>query len=122
MSNEDKMFATKEAVERLSNMKEHLPEIIRGSFLEELCTFLAKRIGDGPIVPAGFVLAFMLVVEDARANKDGFTGKPMPQALVGQPAMLYNLVMSLQVPIARAAFGDEFGDLVRDILKEVDEP
>jgi hypothetical protein len=122
MSKEDKAFDTKEAVERLKNMDKHLPALVNNNFMRELCAYLAKRINSEPILPAGFVIAYLLVVDDAVKNRDGFTGEPMPHALTGQPPMLYSIVMRLQEPIARAAFGEEFGDLVRDMLKEVDEP
>lgn len=121
MSDQNKEFDTKEAVERLKHIGTHLPEFSCNTFIEELCEYLAKRIADGPILPVGFVMAYLLVIEDARVGKDGFTGAPMPHRLTGQPPILYDIIMKLQEPIARAAFGDEFGDLVRAQLKTIEE-
>jgi hypothetical protein len=109
---EEKTFPTVEACEKLKDAEKHIP-LFRGSrFMGDFCAYLGERLAGSPIAPIGFVTAYLLVVEDAKSGKDGFTGNPMPVSLTGQPPMLYNLLMSFQTQIAEAVFGAEFGDLV----------
>lgn len=108
---EEKEFETREAVERLKDIGKWMPEL-RDQFTTGFCAFVGRRIGEGPIYPTGYILAFTLALADAKCGTDGFTGKPVPRELSGQHPMVYNLVWKMKVFVARATFGDEFADLV----------
>jgi hypothetical protein len=54
-------------------------ECLKNSFSSynyEKCQYLAKsRILDKDLVPMGFYMAWMLIINDVRTGTDGFTGK-----------------------------------------------
>lgn len=117
---EEQTFSTVEACAKLKEAYKYIPLFEGSRFMGDFCAYLSERLEGDPIVPAGFVMAFLLVVEDAKVGKDGFTGNPMPASLTGQPPMLYNALMGFQTQVARAAFGEEFGTLVAKELEKLE--
>jgi len=118
---EERTFETAEAAARLRDIGRWAPELQDG-FTQALCSYLGDRMGSHDIVPAGFAMVFLLVVEDCVRGKDGFTGRPMPHELVGKPPILYSTVAKMQGRIADVVFGEEFGRLVREELEAAGSP
>ena len=117
---EEVAFSTEEAAAKLKDITTYMPEFTGQTFMIEFCRHLGERIShDVPILPVGYIMAVTLLLEDAKRGEDGFTRKPMVQALTGQHGMVYNLAWSLQTSIAKATFGQKFADLVAKELESL---
>jgi hypothetical protein len=108
---DERTFGTREASEKLKDISRWMPEF-KDRFTVGFCRLLGERLGDTEILPVGYVMAFTLALEDAKSGTDGFTGRPVSRDITGQLPMLYNIMWKMQVPVARATFGDEFAELV----------
>jgi hypothetical protein len=65
---------------------------------------LAARLGTDPVVPAGFLMCVLLLVEDLRSGKDGYDGSPMTGKAVGLPPVAYTVMLRSTPHLARMAF------------------
>lgn len=83
---------------------------------------LATRLGTHPIVPEGFVMAVLLLVEDLKSGKDGYSGLPMTGKCVGLPRMFYRLLLQMTPVLAKVAFPEPFAEACARAFKELNEP
>jgi len=116
---EEAAFDTEEAIAKLKDITTYMPEFMGQTFMIEFCRHLGERISHTSILPVGYIMAVTLLLEDAKNGEDGFTRKPMTQALTGQHGMVYHLAWSLQTLIAKATFGQAFADLVAKELESL---
>jgi hypothetical protein len=88
-------------------------------FLRTALRGLTRRL-NGEFVPMGLVMATELYVHDINTGKDGFTGEPMPSEVTGMPAGVTGMMVRMTAGIvAEEAFGQEFGDAVKQVYSEI---
>ena len=114
----DQAISTTEMQAKLKNLREHMPNA--DDFMCRVGEYFAERLGGHEQVnPMGFVNAFNLMIYDLRTGVNGFTGKPVPHSLTGQPPQLY-AVLSMYVPIfAEKVCPESFAQDVRQFCDEV---
>ncbi len=87
-------------------------------FTNTMAGLLANRLNNAPdgATPEGYVMATQFLMYDCKdTGKDGFTGEPMPHDVTGQPPMMYGIFQDRSVELASEAFGEPFGDAVKEV-------
>ncbi len=111
----DKVFPTGEAASRLRDLGSHTPgaspdELKALEILQPLYSHMADQIHSS-IVPSGFIMLTETALYDIEKSN------PAPG---GVPYSLFAMLARLRrIDAARAAFGDEFAELVKDDLSEI---
>ena len=106
----DETVSTKDLKNRLTNLASHMPGETPKVYA--VAEYLATRLGDGALLPEGFVAAFQLMFIDMQRGVDGYTGKPLPENLRDPLGVAYSTA-SRKVPlIAEAICPKEFARLV----------
>ena len=88
----------------------------------DFCNKLATRMGTHPIVPAGFVMIVLLLVEDLKCGKDGYSGLPMIGKCAGLPPMFYRLLLQMTPVLAKVAFPAPFAEACARAFVELNKP
>lgn len=108
-------ISMKEAKEKLMNLE--LEDDVDG-IMKEFGKFLSPRLND-ELVPTGFVLGAELALYDLNVGKNGYTGDPIRNRLVGYPPIIYALIRMRFTDIACAIFPESFANEVRDIIEKM---
>jgi len=88
----------------------------------DFCDKLATRMGTHPIVPDGFVMHVLLLVEDLKSGKDGYSDLPMTGKCVGLPPMFYRLLLQMTPVLAKVAFPESFAEACGRAFVELNKP
>ncbi len=88
----------------------------------DFCNKLATRMGTHPIVPDGFVMLVLLLVEDLKSGKDGYSGLPMTGKCTGLPPMFYRLLLQMTPILAKVAFPEPFAEACARAFVELNKP
>lgn len=118
----DKLYA-KNLGELFANAKKYLEpedseEQVYPEEVYEFLRLLGKRLGDRPILPQGFVLQVYLLVYDLKLGVDGYTGEKINSSLVGQPDMVYSLILTDVWDLLGKLLGESFKLSVDEVLKQ----
>lgn len=108
-------ISMKEAKEKLMNLQ---LENDVDDIMKEFGKFLSPRLND-ELVPAGFMLGAELALYDLNVGKNGYTGDPIRNRLVGYSPIIYSLIRMRFVDIAYAIFPESFANEVRDIIEKM---
>lgn len=119
MSEDKNVESTLDPSQRLLQVQEFAPRLLDLRVVE-LGKLVARRMRP-QIVPAGFVVASALCIEDLKRGIDSFTQKPIDSTLLRQPqpAYVYDYLY-LNIPtLASIAFSKVFADEVRTLTAAV---
>jgi hypothetical protein len=96
------------------------PMVSHPQFLN-MCRLFADRLGEDGLVPTGFITALMLYTYDCEKGVNGFDHTAMPVNVTGFPSAFYRLFERATVHLSRDAFGQEFGENVVTIYRQLTE-
>ncbi len=90
--------------EKLANLEQYMPE--QEEIIYEFARFLSTRAHD-TLTPQGFDLMAALALHDLQNGKDGSTGKPIQDKLVGYPPQFYTILQMYASQMKEVIFGKE---------------
>ena len=116
---EQMVLSMDEPKQKLMELETHLPDATN-DLIYGFGRFLAERLNP-ELIPQGFVLACELALYDLQAGVDGFTSQPIQSRVVGYPPIIYALLRSEVVTIAKAIFPEEFAKGVETFVEEMNQ-
>ena len=94
-------------------------QFIPDDFMVGVAKAFADYLGEGGVIPMGYINARELFINDCITGINGYTGHPMPSSIAGYPPIIYALFRMHSIDLARGAFGDQFADEANDFWKKV---
>jgi hypothetical protein len=115
----ERALSMDEAKEKLQRLEELIPQDLSGGRLYTFGRYLAGRLNP-QLVPIGFMMAWHLAISDIRIGVDSFTKKPVPNDLIAQPGIVYEMLRNELSNVADVIFPPEFAERVKFCAEQVD--
>lgn len=99
--------------EKLRNLMEHMPS--QDDVFYQFGIFLADRLRNPDIIPAGFNLVVRTALYDLKRGTDSYTREPIRNSLADQGGLFY-VALALKIPdIVRAVCPEDFAQKFEEI-------